>query len=157
MNDQTTNPYDAVIADLRAKRDHIDQLIQFLELFKGGVPIPSMIPQPTFLGVASGTPLPLAAEAAAPIPPGTFHGKGIEEATRVLLKTRKRTMSAQDIAIDLRDGGLHLQSETPANTIASVLSRGFKGGSDIVRVSRGQWGLQEWYPTRRFDRGGGDE
>jgi hypothetical protein len=150
MNDQTASPYDAVIADLRAKRDQIDQAIQFLELFKGGVAIPPMVPQPSFLN--SGTPLPLA-ESNAPIPPGTFHGKGIEEATRLLLKTRKKTMSAQDIATDLRDGGLHLQSETPANTIASVLSRGFKAGSDIVRVSRGQWGLQEWYPTRRFDRG----
>jgi hypothetical protein len=46
-----------------------------------------------------------------------------------------------------------LQSETPANTIASVVGRAFKAGGEIVRVQRGQWGLQEWYPNRRFDRG----
>ena len=62
-------------------------------------------------------------------------------------------MTAQELAQDLRAGGLHLQSETPANTIASVLSRAFNAGSDVVRVSRGQWGLQEWYPNQRFKRG----
>jgi hypothetical protein len=153
MND-SINPYDAVIADLRTKRDQIDQAIQFLEMLKGGgLSIPYFgAPGTSILGSINPSASTTGGESS-PIPAGTFHGKGIEEATRLLLKTRKKTMSAQDIANDLRDGGLHLQSETPANTIASVLSRGFKAGSDIVRVSRGQWGLQEWYPTRRFDRG----
>lgn len=77
----------------------------------------------------------------------------IEAAVKKLLGMRKRTMTAQEMASDLRNGGLHLQSETPANTIASVLSRAFNGGSEIVRVSRGQWGLQEWYPNQRFKCG----
>ena len=143
------NPYAAALADLRARRDQLDQLIRALEAFvEGGasvpyvpVPFPGAAPMGTILG--SGT---------EPIGPGTFHGLGIEEATRKLLKLRRQIMSAQEIAAALREGGLHLQSSTPANTIASVLSRAFAGGSDIVRVSRGQWGLQEWYPTRRFSR-----
>jgi hypothetical protein len=150
MNEQPKpNPYDAVIADLRAKRDQIDQMIQYLEATKGGVPIlaPGMIPTSTILGSIGSS------SDGAPIPAGTFLGMGIEEGVRSLLRIRKRAMTAQEIASDLLAGGLHLKSETPANTIASVLSRAFKGGGDIVRISRGQWGLKEWYPTRRFERG----
>jgi len=149
MNDQP-NPYDAVIADLRIKREQIDQLIQFLELFKGGVPMPppGTIPTPTILGMSIA-----ATNDTGQIQSGTFLGLGIEEAVRTLLRIRKRAMPAQEIAADLLAGGLHLKSETPANTIASVLSRAFKAGGDIVRIRRGQWGLKEWYPTRRFGRG----
>jgi hypothetical protein len=152
MNDQPKpSPYDAVIADLRAKRDQIDQLIQNLEALKGGVPMlaPGTIPSPTILGSAGlGDPSQIA--------PGAFLGLGIEEAVKNLLRVRKRAMSAQEIATDLLAGGLHLKSDTPGNTIASVLSRAFLRGGEIVRISRGQWGLQEWYPTRRFDRRGED-
>jgi HB1, ASXL, restriction endonuclease HTH domain len=152
MNDQP-NPYDAVIADLRAKRDQIDQMIQYLELFKGGIPIlaPGVLPTPSFIGSAYAP-----STDTSQIPSGAFLGMGIEEAVRALLRIRKRAMSAQEIAADLLTGGLHLKSETPANTIASVLSRAYKAGGDIVRISRGQWGLREWYPTRRFDRSGED-
>lgn len=90
--------------------------------------------------------------------PGTFHGMSILEAVRKLLSIRKRMMTAQEIATDLRTGGLHLQTDTPSNTVTSVLSRAFSAGAgDIVRVSRGQWGLQEWYPTQRVSRKSADE
>lgn len=151
MTDQRqSTPYDAAISEVRAKRDILDQTLRTLESLRDG----------TFMASAQ-TPLTLkSAVSAAPnsvahgeIPPGTFHGMGIEEAVRRLLQIRKRTMGATDIAAALREGGLQLQGETPANTITSVLSRAFSAGSsDVVRVSRGQWGLQEWYPTQRFSR-----
>lgn len=146
MNDQQ-NPYDAVISDLRAKRDQIDQAIKLLEMLGEGI----SIPQPgahvaaSLLGGASAK--------ETEISPGTFHGMNIEPAVKKLLQIRKRTMGAQEIVTDLRAGGLHLQSEIPANTITSVLTRSFNAGGDIVRVSRGQWGLGEWYPNQRFRRG----
>jgi hypothetical protein len=145
------NAYDAVIADLRAKRDQIDQTIALLEALREGVSVPAInVGQPAS-GVAAlvGYATDREGEMAA----GTFHGMSIEAAVKKLLQMRKRTMTAQELAQTLRSGGLHLQSDTPANTIASVLSRAFSNGSDIVRVSRGQWGLQEWYPTQRFKRG----
>jgi superfamily II DNA or RNA helicase len=145
------NAYDAVIADLRAKRDQIDQTIVLLEALREGVSVPAInVGQP-----ASGVSalVGYATDRDGEIAAGTFHGMSIEAAVKKLLQMRKRTMTAQELAQSLRNGGLHLQSETPANTIASVLSRAFNGGSDIVRVSRGQWGLQEWYPTQRFKRG----
>lgn len=149
MNDQP-NPYDAVIADLKTKIEQMQQLVQQLETLKGGITVlnpfyPSGPPSPNPLYGGVGE-----------IPAGAFLGMGIEDGVKALLRLRKRAMSAQEIAADLLAGGLHLKSETPANTIASVLSRAFKAGSEIVRISRGQWGLQEWYPTRRFDRRGED-
>jgi len=144
------NPYDAVIADLRSKRDQIDQAIQFLEMFKNGVPMlaPGSMPSQTILGMAA-----IATNDGGQIASGTFLGLGIEEAVKTLLRIRKRAMAAQEIANDLQAGGAHLQGATPEKTVASVLGRAFKAGGDVVRISRGQWGLQEWYPNRRFDRG----
>jgi hypothetical protein len=148
------NAYDAVIADLRVKRDQIDQAIQLLEALRDGVitPIPGIAPAS---GVSSliGQATNRSGEVAA----GTFHGMSIEMAVKKLLQIRKRTMGAQEIVNDLRAGGLQLQSETPGNTVTSVLTRAFNSGSDIVRVSRGMWGLQEWYPTQRFARRGTED
>ena len=161
MND-SGNPYDTVIADLRTKRDQIDALIQMLEVFRNWAPPPiggapmesSLFSQVTGLPRPTGPTGPVGP--VGPIGPGTFHGMSIEVATKTLLQMRKRALGVQEIVSDLRSGGLHLQSETPANTVTSVLTRAFKGGGDIVRVSRGMWGLQEWYPNQRFNRGDED-
>jgi len=153
MNEQP-NVYDAVIADLRAKRDEIDVLIQRLELFRNWVPPPTgggYVPEPSLLSQMVAAPA-----STKEIEPGTFHGMSIEDAARKLLQLRKRTIGTKEILASLRSGGVHLQSATPENTIASVLGRSFHGGSDIVRVGRGLWGLQEWYPNQRFNRGGED-
>ena len=155
-DERPPSPYDAAIEDLRTKREAIDRAIQFLESLRDGT-FMSGVSMPTFVfpsgavghsgigSVSTGTTGP-------EIAPGTFHGMNIETAVKTLLRLRKRTMGAQEIVSDLRGGGLHLQSGTPANTVTSVLTRAFNSGSDIVRVSRGQWGLQEWYPNQRFNR-----
>ena len=158
MNDQPS-PYDAVIADLRSKRDQIDALIQSLETFKAWVP-PGILGgavEPSILGGASATGSAGTITGRTEIASGTFHGMSIETAVKKLLQMRKRSMNAVDMVVDLRAGGLHLQSDTPTNTVTSVLTRAFNNGSDIVRVRRGMWGLQEWYPTQRFKRSGSDE
>src|SRR5258708_5060205 len=89
--------------------------------------------------------------------PGTFHGMSIVESVKKLLQIRKRKMGAQEIAAELREGGLHLQSEDPAKSIASTLHRTFTSGGEIVRVDRGMWGLAEWYPNQRFNRKASEE
>jgi hypothetical protein len=148
MNDQPS-VYDAVIADLRAKRDEIDALIQRLELFRNWVPPPmgGLAPEPSLLSQATASP-----PSSRQIAPGTFHGMGIQEAVKKLLLLRKRTMSAPELSADLRAGGLDFNPKS----IASVLHRGFMSGGEIVRKDRGQWGLQEWYPNQRFKRGAED-
>jgi hypothetical protein len=152
MNDQRQpTPYDAAIAEIRAQRDLLDQTLKTLESLRDGTPMASATATVTPSTSTDAISPPTVGESE--IPHGTFHGMGIEDAVRRLLQIRKRTMGATEIYGALRQGGPHLQGETPSNTITSVLSRAFNSGnSDIVRVSRGLWGLQEWYPTRRFNR-----
>jgi hypothetical protein len=150
MNDQP-KPYDTVLAGLRAQRDLYDKAIEALEAVQGGaISIDAVL---TNAAASGGASAPHKGEIAS----GTFHGMNIETAVKKLLQIRKRTLTAQEIVSDLSAGGLTFQSETPGNTVTSVLTRAFKGGSDIVRVKRGIWGLQEWYPNQRFNRGGAED
>lgn len=131
------DPYDSVLADLRAKREAIDNAITTLESLRDGR-----------LGVG-------AAPAAAHTDPpaedaGMFLGMSIPDAAKKLLLLRKRSMSNAEILKELQAGGLVLTSAEPMNVIGSVLTRRFNNVGDIVRVSRGVWGLKEWYPGRNF-------
>ncbi len=137
-----SDPYDAVLSDLRTKRDDIDTTIRMLEMLRDGR-----------LGVASGGMTPPAATPAAVEPEndaGMFLGMSIVDAAKKLLKLRKRVMSNPEIAKDLQAGGLVMHSAEPANVIGSVLTRRFQQVGDVVKISRGVWGLKEWYPGRTF-------
>jgi hypothetical protein len=152
MNDQA-NPHLSTIAVLRAKRDQIDQAIRLLEELLGeGATSSEGVGAATGIAGMVGH----ATNREGEIVAGTFHGMSIEEATKKLLNLRKRNLGTREITTSLRAGGIHLQSETPENTVASVLGRAFNAGSDIVRLSRGVWGLQEWFPNQRFNRRGED-
>lgn len=132
------DPYEAVLADLRAKRDQIDQTIAVLESLRaGGRPSPPTAPnilQPTPMGEG----------------PGAYLGMTIPDAAIKLLSLRRQTMGNAEIAAALKAGGLVLNSADPVNTIGSVLTRRFSQVGDVVRVGRGIWGLKEWYPNRSF-------
>lgn len=139
-----SDPYEAVLADLRAQRDKIDQTIAVLTSLRGGSSVP-------FAGVT------------APISPrepsvvetaGMFLGMSITDATKKLLALRKRTMGNADIARELQAGGLAMNSKDPINTVGSVLTRRFHEVGDVVKVGRGIWGLKEWYPGRTFKPNG---
>jgi len=137
----SVDPYDAVLADLRAKRDQIDRMIDQLTAFRSGMAGPG--PQ--------GSVKPDLAAQSQPIDPtGMFLGMSIVDATKKLLALRKKAMSNADILADLKAGGLVLTSNDQLNVVSSVLMRRFKTEGDIVRVSRGVWGLKEWYPGRTF-------
>lgn len=134
-----SDPYEVVLADLRAKRDQIDQAISAIETIRGGAPSQSQRRASTS---AASDPSPDAA--------GIFLGMSIPDAVRKLLGARKRAMGNGEIAAALKAGGLVLQSADPANTVGSVVTRRFNQVGDIVRVGRGTWGLAEWYPNRNF-------
>lgn len=133
------DPYEAVLADLQAKRDQIDQAIAALTSLRGGV------------SASSGAAMPNAG-AGAPIveTAGMYLGMSITDATKKLLALRKRTMGNADIARELQAGGLAMTSKDPVNTVGSVLTRRFNEVGDVVKVGRGVWGLKEWYPGRSF-------
>lgn len=141
-NDQTPNPYDAVLADLRAQKERIDTTIALLESLRtGGASAPvarssAAQPQPKETGKDMG--------------PGAFLGMNIPDATKKLLEMNRRPMQTTEIVRELERGGLMLTSIDKVNTVGSTLLRRFYTLGDIVRVNRGVWGLQEWYPGRKF-------
>ena len=134
------DPYEAVLADLRAKRDEIDHVIRTLQGFRSGR---SVKPMPTPAALAANTP-----EATF----GPFVGMNIVDATALLLGRRGQPMQVVDICTALRAGGLVMNSIEPVNVVGSVLARRFHQVGDIVRVGRGTWALAEWYPNRSFKK-----
>jgi hypothetical protein len=151
-NVQKVDHYEAVLADLRARRQKIDNTIAMLEQIRaGGLPGLSDTPKGE-----RDTP---AAEAASATPltgPGAFFGMTIHDATMKLLRAQRREMRTTAIVPELERGGIRLTGDKP-NTVGSLLLRRFYTVGDIVRVSRGTWGLQEWYPGRKFPKGKGSE
>jgi len=137
---QGFDPYEAVLADLRAKRDQIDQAIQTIENLRGGIGVP-----------AGSSAAPVSQNVAAD-GPGAFLGMTIPEAAKALLAARRRPLNNPEIAAAFKTGGLHLNSKDPVNTIGSVLTRRFNDVGDVVKVGRGTWGLVEWYPSRSFKK-----
>lgn len=142
VESQSIDPYDAVLADLRAKRDQIDQAIAAIESIRTGGPAPSRDQtqgngnQPN--GSVGG--------------PGDLLGLSIADAAKKVLTARRQPLKSADILEAFRAGGLPLTSKEPMNVIGSVLTRRFNDVGDIVRVSRGVWGLKEWYPNRSFKK-----
>lgn len=133
------DPYDAVLTDLRVKRDELDLAIRMLEKLRDqrlGVSKSAGInPEPTLEQENDS---------------GMFLGMSIVDAAKKLLKIRKRVMGNADITKELQAGGLALTGADPVNVVSSVLTRRFNNVGDVVRVDRGQWGLKEWYPGRTF-------
>lgn len=139
---QSVDPYEAVIADLRAKRDQIDLLIQGLEAQRGG----GQLGPVTLSAHMQRAPEPNVGD------PGAFLGMTIADATKKLLQAQRKPLGNAEILAALKAGGLHMTSADPINTIGAVLTRRFNVTGDIVRVGRGIWGLLEWYPNRSFKK-----
>jgi hypothetical protein len=144
VESQGLDPYDAVLADLKAKRDQIDQAIQVIEGVRGVAASPG-----------GQTPAASSQNAAPNLGAGAFLGLSIPEATKKLLSARKQALGSAEIVAALKAGGMAMESNDPINTVGSVLTRRFNTIGDIVRVSRGIWGLQEWYPGKNFKKKGG--
>ncbi len=133
---QGADPYDTVLADLRAQRDKIDQTISLLSALRGGT--------------ANGHTPPASVESGIVETAGMFLGMSIADAAKKLLAQRKRTMGNVEIAREIQAGGLVLTGKDPVNVVGSVLTRRFNDVGDVVKVGRGIWGLKEWYPGRNF-------
>ena len=129
----------SVLADLRRKRDEIDTAIRVIETLYGSI-------ADEILGTPGSSPSPETSVNE----PGAFLGLSIPDATRKLLESRKRTLTNAEVVAGLKAGGIAMNSVDPLNTVGSVLTRRFHAIGDIVRVDRGKWGLQEWYPHTSF-------
>lgn len=87
------DPYAVVLADLRAKREQIDQAIQAIESIRGTLAAPTQ-----------SAPLTTPADE-----PGAFLGMSISEATRKLLLARKKALTNAEIASGLQAGGVGIE------------------------------------------------
>ena len=132
------DPYEVVLADLRAKRDELDKLIRTLTAFRHpqtptDAPLPGGSAPGTYKVVSEG---------------GPFEGLSIVDAAIRVLRDRGKPIRNAELAEAIQDGGVVMNSVEPANTVSSVLHRARVNGSPIARVSRGVWGLAEWTPAR---------
>jgi hypothetical protein len=142
MESQGIDPYDAVLADLKAKRDQIDQAIAAIESIRAGGPAPARDSAPANGSQNNG----------GVGGPGGLLGLSMVDAAKKVLAARRQPLKSADILEAFRAGGLPLTSKEPLNVVGSVLTRRFNDVGDVVRVSRGTWGLKEWYPNRSFKR-----
>jgi hypothetical protein len=138
------DPYDAVLADLRAKRDQIDAAIVAIESVRSGAV--------TAPGVTAATGMLDSVVQNGVDGPGALLGMSIADATKKLLAAKRTPLKNPDIAVLFKAGGLVLNSKDWTNTIGAVLTRRSIDVGDIVRVGRGVWGLKEWYPGRSFKK-----
>ena len=137
MSSDTNIDYSAVLADLKAKRDKLDAAIAGIETMLG---LRGFDPDIKPLGIANG---------GEHLGPGAFLGMSIVDATKKYLRATRNNQRNEDIVNALKDGGIVFTSENPVNTVSSVLYRNWTQGGEIVRVSRGVWGLAEWHPRLR--------
>jgi hypothetical protein len=144
MADSTSVDYALVLADLRAKRVQIDAAISGVEAMLG---LKSSAP-PADAADTTETPE-THASGGSTLGPGAFLGMSIVDAAKKLLAHRRQNLKTEEILRALRDGGIVLSGKEPLNVVGSVLNRNFSAGGEIVKVSRGVWGLASWHPRLR--------
>jgi hypothetical protein len=146
--------YDAVLEDLRAKRDELNTAIAAIErITRGGAPGPAVNGE-----AASGAP-PQARGAEEPtaeskqVREDAFFGLSATAAARKYLIMVKRPVVTQDLVDALKQGGLL----TNAKNFYSNLYTSLKRSEEFTNLGRGKWGLTEWYPNRprKKVKGGG--
>lgn len=155
MNTETPgDAYELVLADLRAKRDQIDQAIALIQSLRHGGALIATGAMSVGASVPGGVSPQIEKSAVDALGPGAFLGMTIADAAKKLLAVERRTLTNAEIVGAFDKGGLVLNSTDKLNTVGSVLNRRFQQVGDVVRISRGTWGLKEWYPNRTFKPAG---
>ena len=80
--------------------------------------------------------------------PDTFFRMSVPDAIKKYLNIVKRPQTAKDITAALDSGGLTHQAKNLYATVYPTLLR-MESANEVVRVSKGKWGLSEWYPSGR--------
>ena len=125
MSDAPMNPYEAVIADLEAKKAQLEVTIANLK------------------AIAAQAGMPTGGPGGGGVGPGAFLGMSIPEATKKYLANARDKKSTQAVMDALTEGGL---PKSKYNTVYSILRRRESQVGDIVNID-GDWGLKEWYPN----------
>lgn len=97
---RSIDPYDAVLADLRAKRDEIDRTIKLIESVRGVSSRPTLPPPPVVEKEKHPPLLRMPHHAAGP-----FAGLTIPEAAKKMLMRERRHLTNPELAEGLQSGG----------------------------------------------------
>lgn len=126
--------YEAVIADLEAKKAHLETMIAGLRIVAGmgnlGIP-----PSGVSRGAYGGTDVKIASDA--------FFGKSIPEAAVIHLGNVRKKLSTQQLMDALEAGGL---PRSKYNTVYAILRRREGQVGDLINM-QGEWGLASWFPN----------
>ena len=136
MSDQPIN-YEAVLADLEARKAQIESAIAGIRVMLGQSGT-SPSGGPGGGGYVGGTPA-----------HDAFIGMSIPEAAKKHLTTVRKKLSTQELMTAMEAGGL---PSSKYNTVYAILSRRENKVGDIVNM-KGDWGLAEWYPNYRKKSG----
>lgn len=142
--DDDPDPYAAVLADINAKIEELQQARAAIE---------------KLAGLAAGS-----TESASRLGPtgialiqsDAFFGLKLPEAISKYMKLMKRPQSIAEITAALQRGGYTSRSQNLSNTVWTTLSREEQRGR-VVKISKGTYGLSEWYPgaKRRLKQAAG--
>ncbi|HKS66390.1 MAG TPA: hypothetical protein VJR26_04075 [Candidatus Acidoferrales bacterium] len=124
MTNQQPVDYKAVLADLEAKKQQIEQAIAAIRMIATDA-----APGPHSGGTG----------------PSAFLGMSIPDATKKHLSAVRQKQSTQEVIKALEAGGL-----PPAkySTVYAILRRREKHVGDIINM-KGDWALAEWYPHHK--------
>ncbi|HYB60644.1 MAG TPA: hypothetical protein VEH50_04110 [Methylomirabilota bacterium] len=135
--------YEQLLQSLLAERGDLDRMISWVQKRLGRA-VEALEPNAPPSGVS-----------AAPIvrfprtlAPDVFFRMTVPQAIKTYLNIAKRPKSAKDITAALAAGGLTHQAKNLYATVYPTLLR-MEGNNEVVRVSKGEWGLTEWYPSGR--------
>ena len=140
--------YNAVLADLMAKRTQIDAAIEVIRSLIGSSAIAdsgngdsTSLPTQRELPPSQGTP-----SSGVPIQSDTFFGLTTAAAVRKYLSLVKRPQTPTAIAEAIHRGGqVHAADlESAFKNVYTALSR----SKDFVKTRNKEWGLAEWYANR---------
>jgi hypothetical protein len=140
---EDTSHYDRVIADLEAKCEQLNGMIETLKQLRGmGTPAALMT------GTLS-VPKPITEK---DLGHDAFFQMTIPDAARKYLAIVKRTKPASEIIEALVRGGMKSAAKDFGNSVRSIISR----DSSFIHVN-GEWGLATWYPATRREGKKGKE
>lgn len=126
--------YQMVLDDLMARRAKLDAAISAIQEAMG-MPATAQASN----GGSSGT---------STVRSDSFFGMTVLEATKKFLAMSKRTKTITEITDALKEGGYTFATGNPLGTVSAVLHRTDAKGGEVIRVSKGVYGLAEWYPGR---------
>jgi len=133
---ENTIDYQAVLADLKTKRDDLNAAIKAVEIILGQT------------SSQDGTPMTQPGAGKTSLRTDSFFGMGIGDAAVKYLGMVKAPRSTNAIMKALEEGGLTHTSKSFYGTVFTALKRRSEIEGDVTKVKK-EWGLIAWYPGMR--------